>query len=259
MNKYYQVFKIYVLESLEYRFDVVASGVMSLIYLFALYNLWNTIYKEFAVVGFTLTAMVWYLALGQIIRTGGGRPVRDLSITIQDGTIINYMNKPISFIWHQASTQFGKHFTQLLSSTIICSVFLYFVVGLPDLKLVLLPLVLIVIGLGLLINFLLGFSLATCAFWVEDAKPIHWMYDKFIFILGGFLFPIDLLPPFFINLAKYLPSSYFIYYPAKLFVNFDFNLFIQVVIGQFIFIILFLLLIKFLLYKGTKKLSVNGG
>jgi ABC-2 type transport system permease protein len=259
MNKYYSTFKIHVLEAFQYKVDLIAIGIMALIYSFALYNLWNTVYTQYQIVGFTLAGMVWYVALAQVIRTCGGRPVKEISESIQNGTIVNYMNKPVNYIWYMATTQLGKHILSFVSSLIICGLFVFSLFGFPNLNLLTLTLVFVTIFLGILINFLLGFILATTAFWIEDANPISWIYDKIIFILGGFLFPIDILPTFFLNIAKYLPISYFIYYPTKLFINFNYKLLLETLIGQGIYIIIFIIMAKYLLYKGTKKLSINGG
>lgn len=259
MNKYVATFRIHIQESFQYFADLIATGFVTLLYVFIFYSLWRTIYTQHQVAGFTLTAMVWYFAVAQILRSGGGRPVKDISSVIQDGTISNYMNKPISFLWFQASTQIGRNFATLISSSVLVSVFVYFVIGAPDTAWFFIPLVAITILLGLVINFLMGFAIATSAFWVEDANPLHWIYDKIVFLLGGLLFPIDLLPDFFMKIARFLPTSYFVYYPARLLANFELSLFFEVIIGQIFYLFVLVFLGNFLLKRGTKKLSVNGG
>ncbi len=259
MNKYFATFKIHIQESFQYVADLIASGFVTLIYVFIFYNLWRTIYTQHQVAGFTLVAIVWYFGVAQILRATGGRPVKDVSQVIQDGTIINYMNKPISFLWFQASTQIGRNFATFLSSSVLVSVFVFLVMGAPETAWFFIPLAILTILFGLVINFLLGFALATSAFWVEDANPIHWVYDKIVFLLGGLLFPIDLLPDVFMSIARFLPTSYFVYYPAKLLSSFDLALFFEVLIGQIFYLFILVLLVNFLLKKGMKKLSVNGG
>lgn len=259
MNKYVATFRIYIQESFQYFADLVGSGFVTLLYVFIFYSLWSTIYNFHQVAGFSLVAIVWYYGAAQILRSGGGRPVKDISLVIQNGTIINYMNKPISFLWFQASTQIGRNFMLLISSSVLVSVFLYFVIGALETVWFFIPLAILTMLFGVVINFLLGFTIATSAFWIEDANPLHWVYDKIVFLLGGLLFPIDLLPDFFMKIARFLPTSYFIYYPAKLFSNFDLSLFFEVIIGQLFYLVVLVLLANYLLKRGTKKLSVNGG
>ena len=259
MNKYYATFKIHIQESFQYFIDLVGSGFVTLLYVFIFYYLWSAIYTQHQVAGFTLVAIVWYFGVAQILRAGGGRPVKDISKVIQDGTVINYMNKPISFLWFQACTQIGRNFATLISSSFLVSVFVYLVMGAPDTVWFFIPLAVLTIIFGLVINFLLGFAIATSAFWVEDANPLHWVYDKIVFLLGGLLFPIDLLPDFFMKLARFLPTSYFVYYPARLLSSFELSLFIEVIIGQIVYLSILVLLANYLLKRGMKKLSVNGG
>ncbi len=259
MNKYFATFKIHIQESFQYFTDLLGSGFVTLLYVFIFYSLWRTIYAQHQVAGFTLVAIIWYFGVAQILRAAGGRPVKDVSKVIQDGTIINYMNKPISFLWFQASTQIGRNFATLISSSVLVSFFVYLVLGPPETVWFFIPLAILTILFGLVINFLLGFALATSAFWIEDANPVHWVYDKIVFLLGGLLFPIDLLPDFFMKIVRFLPTSYFIYYPAKLFSNFDLALFVEVIMGQILYFVVLVLLVNYLLRKGVKKLSVNGG
>jgi ABC-2 type transport system permease protein len=259
MNKYVSVFKINAQETLQYFMDFISSGGISVIYVFAFYNLWRTIYNHTEIAGFSFLAIVWYLTIAQILRRSGGHPVKEISKKIQDGTIISLLNKPINFMWLQCSGHFGKSLFPTLSALIFSGTMIFFLVGFPTTPVVVLPLLIFICIMGVIINFLMGFSISTAAFWIEDAEPLHWVYDKVIFILGGFLFPIDLLPPFFMSVARFLPTSYFIYYPAKLIVDFNKELLIETIIGQVVFIVLLVLLGQFLLNKGIKKMNINGG
>lgn len=259
MNKYISVLKIRVLEALQYRMDIIFQGIGSCIYTFALYHLWKAIYLEQTIGTFTLLALTWYTLLGQAIRSAGGKPVKEISKTIQDGTIVSFINKPLNYLWLQAGTQMGKGLFKSISSILLGGIMLTFLIGIIPLKLIFLVPVLIAITLGIFINFLIGFALSTSAFWIEDANPIHWVYDKTVFILGGFLFPLEILPGVLQSIASKLPTAFFIYYPAKLAVQFSWNLFFHTIIGQAIYIILLIIIGQILLKKGLKNMSVNGG
>lgn len=259
MNKYAAILKIHVLETLQYRFDILFRGVGACVYTFALFHLWKAIYVNQSIGTFTLVALAWYTLLGQAIRGMGGRPVENISRTIQDGTIISFINKPINYLWLQASTIMGKGIFNFISSIILGGIMLNFLIGMIPLKIIYVIPVLIAIIAGVLINFLIGFVLASAAFWIEDAMPIDWVYDKTVFILGGFLFPLELLPGVLQSIATKLPTAFFIYYPTKLAVQFSWQLFFHTIIGQGIYIVTLIVIGQFLLKRGIKKLSVNGG
>ena len=259
MNAYLALFKVNLLERLQYKWDLFLGGFGTVVYTFALFHLWKAIYSQSTIGTFTLLALSWYTLIGQVLRSAGGRPVNDISEQIQNGTIVSFLNKPVQFLYLQASTQYGKRLFQALSGFLLGGVMLSFLIGFIPLQLIhLLPLLLIFF-LGTYINFILGFSLATFAFWIEDARPIHWIYDKVIFIFGGFLFPLDILPAGLQAISSKLPMADFVYYPAKLAVQFSWPLFWQIIGGQAIYILVLTLLAHYLLRRGTKNLSVNGG
>ena len=148
-----------------------------------------------------------------------------------------------------------KFLTSLIFGIILTSFF----VGFPNIKIFSLPFTFLCIILGISINFLTGFAIATIAFWVEDANPFHWIYDKIIFILGGLMFPLEILLEYLQKVALNLPTAYFLYFPSKLFVNFSFIFFLEILFKQVIIILLLICLVSLLLKIGFKKVSINGG
>lgn len=195
----------------------------------------------------------------QIILLFGGSPVKEISSSIQKGEVVNSLNKPYNFILYNLCESLGKTVFLFLIGLFWVSLMLVFYVGLPPLDFKFYPLIFLVILLGVLINYLIGFSIATIAFWVEDATPYQWIYSKILFIFSGVFFPLELLPLFLKNIAQYLPTSFLLYYPAKLFVQFTWELFWKVFSFQIAFLILFYGLSLLLFSRGVKKVSVNGG
>lgn len=53
---------------------------------------------------------------------------------------------------------------------------------------------LVTLPVALTINILAQQAVAAAAFWVRDAKAAWFLYGKFVFILGGLLLPIEVLP-----------------------------------------------------------------
>jgi ABC-2 type transport system permease protein len=57
---------------------------------------------------------------------------------------------------------------------------------------------------------------AAIAFWVRDAGSAWFLYSKFVFVLGGMLIPLELLPHGLEVTAKALPIMAVAYVPARL-------------------------------------------
>jgi len=110
-----------------------------------------------------------------------------------------------------------------------------------------------------LLNFCITCLIGLAAFLVEDVAPFVWIYQKFIFILGGFLIPLDFYPQWLQVIAKALPFSAMIYGPSKLFVAPTVELFMNVIMLQLIWIITLGITLILAYHHGVAYLTVNGG
>jgi ABC-2 type transport system permease protein len=86
-----------------------------------------------------------------------------------------------------------------------------------------------------------------------------WIYQKFIFILGGFLIPLDFYPNWLQVIAKALPFSAMIYGPSKLFVAPSWELLGEVMLMQAVWIIASGTILAIAYRRGIAYLTVNGG
>ena len=97
------------------------------------------------------------------------------------------------------------------------------------------------------------------AFVVEETNSFEWIYQKFVFILGGFLLPLDMFPEWLQKIAYALPFPYMMYAPARLFVKPDIDLFWQMLTGQIIWVVVFVALLSFVYQRSERFLTINGG
>lgn len=72
------------------------------------------------------------------------------------------------------------------------------------------------IFLGVLINVVAQHAFAAIAFWIRDARTTWFLYQKLVFIFGGMLLPLQVLPAALRTLAFALPFSAMAYVPARL-------------------------------------------
>lgn len=64
---------------------------------------------------------------------------------------------------------------------------------------------------GSLLLFFISFS-----FWMKDSSALYWFYQKSLFFLGGFFFPLDFYPEALVRVINYFPHKYVLYTPAML-------------------------------------------
>jgi ABC-2 type transport system permease protein len=70
--------------------------------------------------------------------------------------------------------------------------------------------------LAITANLLAQHAVAASAFWLRDAGSIWFLYLKAVFILGGMIIPLELLPEGLQEAAMLLPFRAMAYAPARL-------------------------------------------
>jgi ABC-2 type transport system permease protein len=112
---------------------------------------------------------------------------------------------------------------------------------------------------ALTLNFCITCLIGLSAFLVEDVSPFMWIYQKFIFILGGFLIPLDFYPHWLQSIARALPFSAMIYGPSKLFVAPTSEVFAGIMLMQSAWIMVIGAILVVSYRRGAAYLTVNGG
>jgi ABC-2 type transport system permease protein len=110
-----------------------------------------------------------------------------------------------------------------------------------------------------ILNFCITCLIGLSAFLVEDVSPFMWIYQKFVFILGGFLIPLDFYPAWLQTIAKALPFAAMVYGPSKLFIAPSLELFGTIMLMQAIWIITLGTTLVISFRRGMNYLTVNGG
>lgn len=261
--KYHFVFKTSIMDSFVYVVDFFGrSGFFA--FIMGIYLLlWQLIYSDGGhelIEGFSLSMMIWYLVMTEIVTLSTTNYYQEVSTDIKTGNIAYLLNKPYDYITYCFANNMGKILVRMFVNTVVGSlVAIIFVGPMLGVRLYQLPFVFIALLLGICINYFINFSLALSAFWVEENIAFRWIFQKLVFTLGGMLLPLDLFPKWLENIAKWLPFSYITYAPAKLFVDFSFTSVVNVYVGQVVYLILSILICFVVYRKGVKALNVNGG
>ena len=262
MVKYLCIFKAYLLEKLYYIWDMflglISFGTMIFIFL----NLWRYIFStgDNLISGYSCTQMIWYTIITELIWFSTSTKILtdDISYDVKSGRIACILSKPYNYIVYIIS----KYFADLVIKMLIFIPFglaIGFVfVGPIEFDIKNLLFILIVFILSAFINALIKICISFSSFWLDENKPFHWIYDKFILVLGV-LFPIELFPAFMQPFIKVTPIFVVTYGPARLAVNFSSQVFWGLIVNQVIYILIFLILVSLIYKKGVKKINTNGG
>lgn len=261
MKKYLYIFKYTFINELSYFSKVIFRVVSYFLHIFVFYNVWKYVYQDNNTIsGFNLSQMMWYLILAELFMMGVSRVARDKPIEdIKSGSITYIMNKPYSYIGYIFTSYLAEGLVRLLIMIPISIVFGFIFVGpLESFQFKYFGFMCLSFVLAYSINGLIQLFLSLFSFYIEDAGPIHWLYNKIILIFGVF-FPIDMMPGVLQSILKYTPAYVVTYGPTKLIVDFDLMNAIKIISAQIIYLIIVLLLSNLVYRRGVKKLNVNGG
>lgn len=265
IRKYAFVYLLGLQSGLVYRWNFILRGTFSLVHLTVVFVLWGAIFLgQDTIGGFdvrqTMTYFVTLLALQFII--GAFNEDYQISEEIRNGMINQFLLKPINYYIYRIS-QFAA--ARSVSGVLVI---IPLAIALPIIGSQLtFPTEAWRIWLGipaLVMSGMLQFTIAFCfgmlSFWFLEIHGFVILSYAIETLLGGQVFPLDLLPPQVFTVAQLLPFAYQMYFPAAIFtgrIGYD-----AVVSGLGIeacWVVLFLMLARFLWGRGLHKHTAVGG
>lgn len=260
LRKYGTIVRISLVNALTYRASILSRFVFYTLFIYVFMRLWTTIYQGGSVEGYSLTQIVWYLIMTELIVFGFSTSIyRTMNDEIKDGTIAYRVNRPTHYVFYELANGLGQMAVNMVFfSGLACVLGWVFVGPLTTFHLGSLPFLFISVLLGLLINFFFHMLIGLSAFVLEDNVALYLIYQKLTFMLGVFL-PIEFLPGWLQRVAKNLPFSYVAWAPAKLFVDFSWAQFLTLVPRQVLWLAVVLGLTLWVYRGGVRRLQLNGG
>lgn len=261
MKKYLAILKINLLNTLAYPAEIATRGGMIVVFMLVFFQLWNVTYAvsgSQVLNGLTLRNTMWYLLLAETLELGRPRLVRVISQSVKDGSIAYLLNKPYNFLNYQFAIGLGESIPRMGMLFVLGGALVWIMAGPPP-NIQNWPLAFVALAGAWLLHFCFNGLIGLFAFIAEEVAPFEWIYQKFVFILGGMLIPLDFYPAWLQTLAKNLPFAYMMYGPARLFVLPSWPLLIQIVAGQLFWLALLGGLLLLTSSLGMRKLAINGG
>ena len=166
--------------------------------------------------GYSAVALTWYIITSEAaIVSVNARHIEEIGTDIAQGTVAVEMLRPASVIGIRMATQVGRGIPRVAALWIAGGVVATIVGDGPPRPATLL-LAAPSLVLAITANLLAQHAVAASAFWIRDAGSIWFLYMKAVFILGGMIIPLELLPDGLEDIAHLLPFRAMAYAPARL-------------------------------------------
>ncbi|MDD3180787.1 MAG: ABC-2 family transporter protein [Opitutaceae bacterium] len=265
LHKYRHVYLVGLQSNLVYRGNFAARGLFSLFHLVVVFILWGAVYVgNDRVGGFdlrqTLTYFVIMLPLQFII--GAFNEDYQISEEIRNGLINQFLLKPVNY--------FAYRFSVFLSARSVSGVlvFLPLALALPFIHHQLsfppegwrLALGLPAMFMSALIQFTIAFCFGLLSFWFLEIQSFVILSFAIETLLGGQVFPLDLMPAALYRLSQFLPYYYQMYFPAAIFSGrLDLAQTLEGLSVQAAWVVLLFLLARLLWARGLRHHTAVGG
>lgn len=178
---------------------------------------------------------------------------------VKSGNVEMFMNKPSNYLTISFMKVIGQGLFSFLFISILGSIIMICFVGMPNLNLLIfIPTFIITLFLGQILGLFIYAIIGLMAFFIENIRPIHWIVDKFVMILGGSYLPISMFPDFMKVIAFLSPFGAINFASSTVYNSWNDEFIIRIFL-QIIWIIIFYILLNYVYKKSKEKAMINGG
>lgn len=266
LHKYRHVFAVGLQSNLVYRWNFAVRGLFSLFHLVVVFTLWGAAFAgQETVGGFDLRQTLTYfvIMLPMQFMIGAFNEDYQISEEIRNGLINQFLLKPVNY--------YAYRFTIFVSARLISGLLILLPIALA------LPFIgdslalpadwqwRLALGLpAMLLSALIQFTIAYCfgmlTFWFLEIQSFIILSMAIEVLLGGQMFPLDLMPSWLFALSQYLPYYYMMYFPVAIFTG---RLGADQVIAslpvQLAWVVILLGFAQFLWVRGLRRHTAVGG
>ncbi len=191
-------------------FYVVIVGTLSGLWRFAVHA------NGGELAGYSAVALTWYIVTSEAaIVSVNARHIEDVGNDIAQGTVAVELLRPASVLGIRMATEVGRALPKVAALWIAGAILSSVVAGGPPR-----PACLLLVGpslvLAIVANLFAQHAVAAIAFWIRDAGSVWFLYLKAVFITGGMIIPLELLPDGLQRAAMFMPFRAMAYCPARL-------------------------------------------
>lgn len=259
MLKYIKIWFYFLKEMFYYIYMFAINNVHLLVFVFIipmLVTFWAKSQWLDNISWIQIWMYAWYVFISELIMTN--RRDRNMINEIKSGSIVTYLNKPISFIWYYFSQWFFRNLLNIISVWIISWLVVFFVLWkFPRFWIWNFALFLLTMVIWICMLSLVSLIIALFAFILEDSSFIRLFINKLYFIFWWVFFPVDIYPVRMQNISKFMPFQYYVYWPAKFFTTWDINFLLSYLPYQILRLIILVLIVKLIYKKMLRSVEIN--
>lgn len=265
LTKYRHAFIVGLQSALVYRWTFAIRALFSLIHLVFVFILWGAAYRgETQIGGFELGQTLTYFIVLLVMQFFISAFNEDYQISeeIRNGLINQFLLKPINYFLYRFSIFLAARLVSGMLALIPLLVALpllseYLVLPDETWRLLLgIP----AAALAAVIQFTIAYCFGLLTFWFLEIQSFVILSLAIETVLGGQMFPLDLMPAWLFRISQFLPYYYQMYFPAAIFTGrLDQAQAIEGLLLQAFWAVVLLGIARLLWTRGLRRHTAVGG
>ena len=216
VGKYFALGQIAFRQAFSHRGRWLGVAIFYAVILVILVQLWQAVLGSSSDGDSKAGDMLWYVAVTEWLYLSAPRIFDDIEHDVRSGDIAYHVTRPVSYVMMKIAEGTGDMCLRALVLGGVGVVIGYMLVGSwpshPEGLLWLIPLGVLAMLLGVLLNVMIGLS----AVWIQDITPVYWLVQKLIFVFGGLMLPLSVYPEWMQTLARFTPFYVMLYGTGRL-------------------------------------------
>jgi ABC-2 type transport system permease protein len=259
--KYTVIGRITLRNQLAYVADFLVRSIFLLLIVYIFLQLWQSTFNgvgEASIGGYSFKQIMWYLVVTEAMTLACPSLCTRIEEEVKSGDVSFKLVRPVSFIAFHYVEYMSEAAVRFSVNAVLGGLLGWLAFGPPEDWRGFAWLPVVAVG-GFTVNFMMNMTLALSAFWVEETRGLEFVYNKFLFTIGGMLMPLELFPETLQRIGHWLPLQAIVYIPAKTAVAFDAAKLPGMLATQAVWIAVIGVVAALVYRKGVRKLNVNGG
>lgn len=176
-----------------------------LLYVFT--QLWSVIAGAYPGAEVAADRVVWYIAITEWIVLSLPPLHDDVQEELRAGDLLYRLTRPLAYPWAKLAEGVGDLAVRMGIHAIAGVAFAFAFTGTMPLDARAITWVVPLGVLAAIVATAFNLAIGLVAFWIHDCRPIYWVWQKGLFLLGGLLVPLELYPAWLRDIAVWSPFA----------------------------------------------------
>jgi ABC-2 type transport system permease protein len=219
-KKYLAAFSLSVKKSMEYRMDFFLGLLGGFVVLLVQYFLWTAVFQSAgrpSVGGYTYSQLIAYTVFSAIAAklTAAGFE-SEIADDIKLGGLNKFLTQPLGYAPYRFMAFLGNKLTQFIGGAVLTLALVGFFGSALGVDVAPLNVALFfpAVFFGMVINFFVFYTTSALAFRMTEVWGVFIAMRQGSFLLGGGIFPLDMMGAGLRRALKFLPFEYTIFFQA---------------------------------------------